>query len=147
MPARPHCDAVHWAQMTYRRPPGYRAYMGATDSVTVVQLVAELTGISPAQLHDRTLLGGLLIAAAGAAGLHAAQPPILHAHGVRGIDALLLLDGGHATVHAHAPSGTLLIDLLAPEPADLARALDVFTRRLAPTAIGAERIVRMGQMA
>lgn len=118
--------------------------MRAPETIAVVHLIAELTGVAPAQLHDRALLGGLLIAAAGAAGLHAAHPPLMHAHGVRGVDAILLLDGGHASLHAQAAEGTLLIDLLAPEPIDLARALDVFTRRLAPAAISAERLVRIG---
>jgi S-adenosylmethionine/arginine decarboxylase-like enzyme len=120
--------------------------MGAPDTVAVVHLIAELTGLLPDQLHDRTLMGGLLIAAAGAAGLHTAHPPMLHVHGVRGVDCLLLLEGGHAAVHAHAPHGTLLIDLMAPEPADLARALEVFTRRLAPEAVSAERIIRLGSL-
>jgi S-adenosylmethionine/arginine decarboxylase-like enzyme len=120
--------------------------MKASESVAVVHLVAEFTGVDPEQLRDRRLLGGLLIAAAGAAGLHAAQPPILHVHGVRGVDGILLVDGGHATVHAHAHEGTLLLDVLAPEPADLARALDVFARRLSPVAIAAERIVRIGHL-
>ena len=118
--------------------------MGASETVGVVHLIAELTGIAPAQLHDRALLGGLMIAAAGAAGLHAAQPPSLHAHDVRGIDALLLLEGGHVAVHTHVPQGALLLDLVAPEPADLARALDVFSRRLAPTNVSAERLIRLG---
>ncbi|MBP6773661.1 MAG: S-adenosylmethionine decarboxylase [Gemmatimonadaceae bacterium] len=116
--------------------------MESTGTGAVVHLIAELTGIAPAQLHDRALLGGLLIAAAGAAGLHAAHPPTLHTHGVRGVDAFLLLDGGHASVHAQAPQHSLLLDLLAHEPVDLARALDVFRRRLAPAAVSAERIVR-----
>ncbi len=109
--------------------------------------MAELTGIPSAQLHDRALLGGLLIAAAGAAGIHAAHPPLIRSHDARGVDALLLLDGGHAAVHAHAPQSTLLLDFLAPEPIELARALDVFTRRLMPRAVSAERIVRVGRTA
>jgi len=121
--------------------------MGAPDTVAVVHLIAELTGIAPAQLHDRALLGGLLIAAAGAAGLHAAHPPVLHAHDVRGLDGLLLLEGGHVAVHTHAQRRTLLLDVLAPEPVDLARALEVFSRRLAPTDIAAERVFRLGQPA
>jgi len=108
-----------------------------------VHLIAELTGIAPAQLHDAALLGGLLIAAAGAAGLHAAAAPLLRSDPLRGVDALLLLEGGHATLHAEAHRRTLLLDLLVPEPAELARALDVFTRRLAPTAVSAERLIRL----
>jgi hypothetical protein len=94
-------------------------------------------------VHDAALLGGLLIAAAGAAGLHAASPPLLRCDTLRGVDALLLLEGGHASLHAEAHRRTLLVDLLVPEPAELARALAVFTRRLAPTAVAAERVIRL----
>jgi S-adenosylmethionine/arginine decarboxylase-like enzyme len=107
-----------------------------------VHLVAELTGVADACLRDSALLGGLLIAAAGAAGLHAFTSPLLRVSDSRGVDGLLMLDGGHASVHAQAERGTLLIDLLAPEPTDLARALDVFTRRLIPAAVSAERLIR-----
>lgn len=62
----------------------------------------------------------------------------------RGVDGILLLAGGHAAVHAQAERNSLLIDFVAPVPVDLARALEVFTRRLAPAAVAAERIVRVG---
>jgi S-adenosylmethionine/arginine decarboxylase-like enzyme len=118
------------------------AVTGASRLGTVVHLVAELAGIPAVHLHDSALLGGLLIAAAGAAGAHAVAPPVLRATAVRGVDAFLLLDGGHAALHAQAMNGTLLVDLLAPEPAELRRALEVFTRRLAPAAVAAEQLVR-----
>ena len=108
----------------------------------MVHLVAELTGVADACLRDSSLLGGLLIAAAGAAGLHTFTSPILRTTDARGVDGLLMLDGGHVAVHAQAEHGTLLVDLLAPEPTDLGRALDVFTRRLAPAAVAAERLMR-----
>ncbi len=117
--------------------------MSVPKEGAVVHLIAELTGIAPAQLHDAALLGGLLIAAAGAAGLHAAAPPLLRSDRLRGVDAILLLEGGHATLHAEAHRRTLLLDLLVPEPAELARALEVFTRRLAPAAVAAERLIRL----
>ncbi len=117
--------------------------MSVPQGVAVVHLIAELTGIAPAQLHDAALLGGLLIAAAGAAGLHAAAPPLLRSDSTRGVDALLLLEGGHATLHSQASRRTLLLDLLVPEPVELARALEVFTRRLAPAAVAAERLIRL----
>ncbi len=117
--------------------------MSVSKGGAVVHLIAELTGIAPAQLHDAALLGGLLIAAAGAAGLHAAAPPLLRSDASRGVDALLLLEGGHATLHAEADRRVLLLDVLVPEPAGLARALEVFTRRLRPTAVAAEQIVRL----
>ena len=108
-----------------------------------MHLVAELSGIARSCLHDSALLGGLLIAAAGAAGLHAMSTPVLRTTDSRGVDGLLMLDGGHAAVHAHSDRGTLLVDLLTPAPAELARALDVFTRRLSPTNVSAERIIRV----
>ncbi len=121
----------------------YRDFMSVPKGRAVVHLIAELTGIASAQLHDAALLGGLLIAAAGAAGLHATAPPMLRSDALRGVDALLLLEGGHATLHAEAHRRTLLVDLLVPEPAELERALDVLTRRLAPTGVVAERLIRL----
>ena len=115
---------------------------GSEPAGTVVHLVAEFTGVAESCLRDSALLGGLLIAAAGAAGLHALASPMLRNSTLQGVDGLMLLDGGHATVHAQAASGRLLLDLFAPMPADLARALDVFTRRLAPTAVSSETLVR-----
>lgn len=114
---------------------------GAADAV--VHLVAALTDVEPAFLHDRGMLGGLLIAAAGAAGLHATGAPLLRAHGMRGVDGLLMVDGGHAAVHARAERRMLLVDIIAPEPADLARALEVFTRRLVPGGVTMERLLRL----
>lgn len=116
----------------------------AASASVVGHLVAELTGVAESCLRDSALLGGLLIAAAGAAGLHAYTSPLLRITDARGVDGLLMLDGGHLSIHAHAPSGTLRLDALAPEPADLARALDVFRRRLSPLAVVARRIDRSG---
>jgi S-adenosylmethionine/arginine decarboxylase-like enzyme len=115
---------------------------GGQPSGTVVHLVAEFKGVAESCLRDSTLLGGLLIAAAGAAGLHALTSPLLRNSTTQGVDGLMLLDGGHAAIHAQASRGCLLLDLVAPIPAELTRALDVFTRRLAPTAVSAETLVR-----
>lgn len=114
---------------------------GLADAV--VHLVAGLTDVAPEFLHDTRMLGGLLIAAAGAAGLHAVSSPLLRAHGLRGVDGVLLVDGGHAAVHARAERRLLLLDIIAPEPADLVKALEVFTRRLAPGGVTMERILRV----
>src|SRR6478672_11368455 len=118
-----------------------RAPPGAADAV--VHLVAGLTDVAPTYLHDSGMLGGLLIAAAGAAGLHATAAPVLRAHTVRGVDGMLMVDGGHAAVHAHAGRRMLLIDIIAPEPADLVKALEVFTRRLVPGGVTLERLLRL----
>jgi S-adenosylmethionine/arginine decarboxylase-like enzyme len=108
----------------------------------VVHLVAEFTGVAESCLRDSALLGGLLIAAAGAAGLHALASPTLRNSTVQGVDGLMLLDGGHLAVHAQATRGRLLFDLVAPLPAEYLRALDVFTRRLVPTDVSSETTVR-----
>jgi len=113
----------------------------------VVHLLAEFTGVSPAALRDAALLGGVLIAAVGAAGLHTVARPVLRVDDTRGADALLLLEGGHAALHAYVPQQMLLVDLLGPEPAQLATALEVLTRRLKPVAVSAERLVRLGRPA
>ncbi len=105
-------------------------------------MFGEFAGIASTRLHDRTLLGGLLIAAAGAAGLHAAHAPVLHHDALRGVDALLLLDGGHAAMHSYANDETLFVDIVAPQSADLEKALAVFTRRLLPTSTNTARAVR-----
>lgn len=118
--------------------------MKASEPIVVVHVFAELAGIDSTRLHDRALLGGLLIAAAGAAGLHAAHAPVLHHDAMRGVDALLLLDGGHAAMHSYAEDETLFIDIVAPQSADLDKALAVFTRRLLPTFTNTERAVRSG---
>ena len=114
---------------------------GAADAV--VHLVAGLTDVAPAYLHDSGMMGGLLIAAAGAAGLHATSAPLLRTHGIRGVDDVLMVDGGHAAVHAHAGRGMLLIDIIAAEPANLVKALEVFTRRLMPGGVTLERLLRL----
>ena len=62
---------------------------------------------------------------------------------MRGVDGLLMVDGGHAAVHAHAERRMLLVDIIAPEPADLVKALEVFTRRLAPGGVTMERLLRL----
>lgn len=116
--------------------------MKAVEPIVVVHVFAEFAGIAPTRLHDRTLLGGLLIAAASAAGLHAAHPPTLHDDPERGVDGLLMLEGGHAAFHARAEQHLLFLDIMAPEPADLERALTVFARRLQPVSSHVEGIVR-----
>jgi S-adenosylmethionine/arginine decarboxylase-like enzyme len=62
--------------------------------------------------------------------------------GAKGIDAMLLLEGGHATLHTVPERAVVLVDLLAPVAFDLVPAFDVLTRRLAPGDVRAERLLR-----
>ena len=82
------------------------------------------------QLEDTALLGGLLVAAASAAGLGGGHPPDLRARGDGGISAVLLLDGAHIVIHAFPSRRVLLFDVLSPTSHDFRKALDVFARRL-----------------
>lgn len=105
-------------------------------------LVAEFSGVPDELLSDGVRLGGVLVAAAGAAGLHALGAPFVRTSGPHGVDAMLLLEGGHATLHTVPSRAVILVDLLAPVRYDLIPAFDVLTRRLAPGEVRAERLVR-----
>ena len=92
--------------------------------------VADFLGVPASQLADRSLLSGLLIAAASAAGVNAVELPALRERQGGGLTAALLHDDCHITVHALPERELLLVDVLVPRAVDGARALDVFARRL-----------------
>ena len=96
-------------------------------------LLADYAGVPAVQLTDRALVGGLLIAAAGAAGLSAIAgegTPLVRTLPTGGIAAALLLGSCHIIVHTRPDEGVLLLDVLAPHAGDPRKAADVFTRRL-----------------
>ena len=95
-----------------------------------VHIVADFVGVPANQLADRTLVGGLIVAAAGAAGMNAPGVPTMRQRHAGGIAAVLLLDDCHITVHAIPERELLLLDVLAPITIDATRAIDVFARRL-----------------
>jgi S-adenosylmethionine/arginine decarboxylase-like enzyme len=102
---------------------------------TYSRLSAELSGIPVEHLRNVEMIGGLLIAAAGAAGFGSLGVPVSRARPDGACDAALLLDQAHLVVHALPEQGILVIDLFAPAPHDLGKALDVFTRRLNPAKV------------
>ncbi len=114
----------------------------APTASTHAHLVAELSGVPDELLGDGVRLGGVLVAAAGAAGLHALGAPLVRTSGPHGVDAMLLLEGGHAALHTVPSRQVILVDLLAPVKYDLIPAFDVLTRRLAPGDVQAERLLR-----
>lgn len=101
-------------------------------------VVADLTGVAAPALRDATALTGLLIAAAGAAGLSAIGAPVVRLLPDGAVAAVLFLDACHITLRTVPESGTLLLDILAPATRDAQKALDVFTRRLAPKEMRSE---------
>jgi S-adenosylmethionine/arginine decarboxylase-like enzyme len=95
-------------------------------------LTADLHGVPAPVLRDPATLGGLCIAAAGAAGLSAAAAPLVRHRGAGGGSAFLLLetDGCHLSAHAIPEEGLVLVDVLVPETRSADTALEVFVRRL-----------------
>lgn len=96
----------------------------------LVHRTADFRGVTSPILRDGAALSGLLLSAAGAAGLSTAEPPTVRALPRDGLAVLLLLDLGHATVHTIPARETLLLDLLVPAGRDPQKAVDVFTRKL-----------------
>ena len=103
---------------------------------------ADLSGVGSGPLRDERLLSGLLIAAAGAAGLNTSGAPIVRIAPAGGVSALLLLDPCHVSLHTLPDRGLVLVDVLARDPVGAAKALDVFVRRLVPTAVTSETRTR-----
>jgi S-adenosylmethionine/arginine decarboxylase-like enzyme len=108
---------------------------GARSAPAFTHLLADLVGVPAALLGDQALVGGLLIAAASAAGLAAHGPPVVRALPHDGVAALFLLEGCHIAVHTFPADGLLLVDVLARAGQDARKAVDVFARRLAPSAM------------
>ena len=107
-----------------------------------MHLTADFIGTPASQLRDDTLLNGLLVAAAGAAGLNATAAPLVHHYPNHEIGELLLLDGCRISVHAFPEQGLLLLDILSLATYDVRKALDVFTRRLVAREVRSEQRTR-----
>jgi S-adenosylmethionine/arginine decarboxylase-like enzyme len=105
-------------------------------------LLADFLGVPAAQLRDGALLGGLLVAAAGAAGLTAHGAPVMRTLPHDGVAGLFLLEGCHIAVHTFPAEELLLLDVLARATRDAQKAVDVFARRLTARAIHAETRAR-----
>ena len=113
-----------------------------TEPARLAHVSADLTGVGSGALRDSALLSGLLIAAAGAAGLSAVGTPIVRSVPSGGISAVLLLDPCHVSVHSLPERGIALVDVLARDTAGAQKALEVFVRRLAPAAVTSDTRMR-----
>lgn len=90
---------------------------------------ADLGGIAPGRLSDAQALGALTLAAANAAGLHPAAPPIAQA-GPNGVVVALACHGGHVAIHALPETGVCFADVAAIGKTQPQRGLDVIIKRL-----------------
>ena len=93
-------------------------------------LTADFKGVPAEQLRDATLLGGLLIAAASAAGFSLSGIPSVREHPNGGMSAVVILENGHITIHSVPSHQALLLDVVAPASHDFRKAMEVFSRRL-----------------
>jgi S-adenosylmethionine/arginine decarboxylase-like enzyme len=93
-------------------------------------LSADFSGLPAEQLHDAALLGGLLIAAASAAGFSLNGKPMVVEHPAGGVSAMVMLDRGHLAIHSLPEQQTVLFDAVAPASHDFRKALEVLSRRL-----------------
>lgn len=108
----------------------------------LVHRTADFRGVTAAVLRDSAALSGLLLSAAGAAGLTTAEPPIVRSLPRDGVAAVLLLDLGHLALHTLPARELLLLDLLVPQGRDPQKAIDVFTRKLGATDVRSGRLDR-----
>ncbi len=107
-------------------------------AVTLEQLAADLDGIPASRFSDAQDLAGLLLAAANAAGLDPATPPVVKI-GPRGVGAVLLCHGGHVVLHAVPEAGVCYVDVTGMGRVHLQRGLDVVTRRFGARQIRTDR--------
>jgi S-adenosylmethionine/arginine decarboxylase-like enzyme len=101
-------------------------------------VAADLVGVPAEACRDSTLLTGLLIAAAGAAGYAALGAPMVRLLPTGDVAGVMLLDGCHMALHSFPERELVLLDILAPASRDARKALDVFSRRLSPRQIRSE---------
>lgn len=110
------------------------------EEPSLVHLVADFVGVPPDRLRDATLVSGLLIAAASAAGFNPRGAPTVRPHtGGEGLSAFVLLGGCHIIAHTFPSREMLLLDVLASPPHDAVKAYDVFARRVGAREIRSEQ--------
>ena len=105
-------------------------------------LTADFRGVAIERLRDASLLTGLMIAAASAAGFPGTGTPIVRQLPNDAVLGALLLDGSQTTVLTDPAIGVLLLDVIAPVTHEPSKALDVFARRLAAREVRSEQRAR-----
>ena len=95
---------------------------------TLDALAADLDGIPASRLSDPQELSGLLLAAANAAGLNPASPPVVKIQ-PQVVGAVLLCHGGHVLLHAVPEAGVCFVDVAGMGRVHPQQGLDVVTRR------------------
>ncbi len=104
--------------------------MEAHGPPPLLHRTADFRGAPTSLLHDGTAIAGLLLSAAGAAGLSTFGPPVIRTLPREGVAVVVLLDLGHMSVHTIPSRELLALDLLVAAGRDPQRAVDVFVRKL-----------------
>ncbi|PYP36801.1 MAG: hypothetical protein DMD46_08175 [Gemmatimonadetes bacterium] len=89
---------------------GAAAHAERLPELTFEHVFADLGGIPANRLADTQGLAGLLLAAANAAGLNPAHPPVVTL-GPLGVAAALVCHGGHVTLHGVPEAGLCFVDV------------------------------------
>jgi len=108
-------------------------------SPTFSHLSADFVGALPSQLGDASLISGLLIAGAGAAGFSAVAAPVVRKLPGDAVSAVLLLNDCHMSAHTFPSDHLMLLDILTLSTHDPQKALDVFTRRVTAREVRCEK--------
>ena len=108
----------------------------------LVHRTADFRGVTSPLLRDAAALSGLLLSAAGAAGLSTAESPLVRQLTRDGLVVILLLDLGHLVAHTFPSRDLILLDLLVPSGRDPQKAVDVFVRKLGTTESRSGRLDR-----
>lgn len=122
--------------MTTRSHGGLGRPVG--EGAPFTHVTTDFTGVPAAKLADQSLISGLVIAAASAAGLNAAGSPVVRALPENVVAGLLMIDGCHLVAHAFPARELLLLDILATPQHDPQKAIDVFARRLGAREVRSE---------
>lgn len=102
-------------------------------------LTADFIGVPAEQLRDSSMLSGLLIAAAGAAGITTRGAPRMQTMPDERVSGWLQLDDCHIALHTFPERELLLLDVLSAATRDLSKAFAVFARRLAAREVRTEQ--------
>ncbi len=113
-----------------------------TEKHTLAHVSADLAGVGSGALRDSSLLSGLLIAAVSAAGLSAVASPVVHVAPDGSVSAVLFVESAHISVHTFPARALALVDVMARTEVSARKAIDVFVRRLTPSAVAIESLMR-----
>jgi S-adenosylmethionine/arginine decarboxylase-like enzyme len=89
----------------------------------------ELAALPGGLLADPAALSAIVVAAAGAVGMPAHDPPMVRQGSGTTVVAMLCREG-HIVIHTAAAEGLCFVDIAARSPANVGKGMEVIARRL-----------------